>query len=136
MANIDAEQAVRAVIEGVTEALRTGDAERLDSLLSDRPGSTHIGTDPGEWFSKAQLLAGINEAMSVGNDQVRAEVDDLTVHVVGDVAWAEGRGRFVNSQGGARDIRTTGVFVRDDGEWKSAQSHASIGVRNEEMFAS
>jgi SnoaL-like domain len=28
----------------------------------------------------------------------------------------------------------TGVFVREDGEWKVAQSHASIGVPNADIF--
>jgi uncharacterized protein (TIGR02246 family) len=136
MVDLDAEREIRAVIVDVNEALASADAERLDSLLSDRPGCVHIGSDTKEWFSKAQLLAGIQQAMSVGSDQIKAEVGDLTVHVFGDVAWAEGTGRFVNSQGGARQVRMTGVFVRDDGRWKSAQSHASLGVPNEEMFSS
>jgi ketosteroid isomerase-like protein len=130
-----AEQDIRGVIEGVIEALRSADARRLDSLLSDRPGCLHIGSDPIEWYSKAQILGGINESMSVGNDQVRAEAGAMDVHVVGDVAWAEGRGRFVSSQGAARPFRMTWVFARDDGQWKSVQSHTSIGIPNQEMFA-
>ena len=136
MSDTAAEQDIRAVVEAINEALRTADAQRLDSLLSDRHGCMHIGSDPSEWFSKDQLLAGINEAMSVGDDQVRAEIGAMDVHVVGDVAWAEGRGRFVSSRGSAREVRMTGVFARDDGQWKSVQSHASIGVPNEQMFRS
>ena len=136
MSDTAAEQDIQAVIEAINEALRTADAQRLDSLLSDRPGCVHIGSDPSEWFSKDQLLAGVNEAMSAGDDQVRAEIDTVDVYALGDVAWAEGRGRFVSSRREARDVRMTGVFVRDNGQWKSVQSHASIGVPNQQMFGS
>jgi ketosteroid isomerase-like protein len=134
MPDSEVELEVRAVIDGITEALQAADAKKLDALLSDRPGSTHIGSDPREWLTKDQLLAGISEAMSVGEVQVGVEIGDVAVHVLGDVAWAEGTGKFTNGQGEERAVRTTGVFVREGGGWRSVQSHASIGVRNEEMF--
>jgi ketosteroid isomerase-like protein len=134
MTQTDDERAVRAVTDEITDALHGADAEKLDSLLSDLAGCTHIGTDPGEWWSKAKFLEEIGQAMGVGESLVRAEHGDIVVHVLGDVAWVEGTGKFVNDQGAERPIRTTGVFVRDGGAWKSAQSHASIGVANEDMF--
>lgn len=128
------EKEIRAVIEQTIEALNEGDASKLDSLLSDRPGAIHIGTDPGEEWTKQKLLTSIKEAMSVGGSQIRAKHDELHVHVEGDVAWTEGTGRFVNEKGAQRAIRTTGVLVREDGRWKVAQTHASMGVPNEEIF--
>jgi hypothetical protein len=46
----------------------------------------------------------------------------------------EGRGRFTTAGGGERPVRMTGVFVREDGQWKMVQSHASIGVPNGDIF--
>jgi ketosteroid isomerase-like protein len=136
MSESDDEQEVLTVIESMTDALNTGDAEKLDSLLSDRARTAYIGTDPSEWWTKQQLVAGIREAMSVGEGQVRAEQGETFVHVLGDVAWTEGLGKFTNGAGAERAIRLTGVFVREDGQWKAVQSHASIGVANENIFDS
>jgi ketosteroid isomerase-like protein len=129
-----AEKEIRDAVDQMSEALHAGDAAQLDSLLSDRSGTICIGTDPGEWWTKQQLVASIKEAMSVGDSQIRAEHDEVHVHVEGDVAWTDGTGRFVNENGTQRATRMTGVFVREGGRWKATQLHASIGVPNEEMF--
>jgi len=129
-----AEKEIRAVIDEMTGALNEGDATKLDSLLSDRPGAIHLGTDPRERWTKQQLLTSITQAMSVGGSLVRAEHDEFHVDVDGDVAWTEGTGRFLNEKGAQRAFRMTGVLVREGGRWKVAQAHASIGVPNEEMF--
>ena len=129
-----AEQEIGAVIKKMMDALNEGDATKLDALLSDRPGAIHIGTDPSERWTKQQLLANIKEAMSVGGNEVRAEHDEVHVDVEGDVAWTEGTGKFVNESGAQRAVRITGVLVREGGEWKVTQAHASIGLPNEELF--
>lgn len=64
-----------------------------------------------------------------GGDEIQAVADDVNVHVQGDVAWVEGRGRFTTAGGGERPVRMIGVLVREDGQWKAVQSHASIGGR-------
>jgi len=128
------EKEIRSVIEETTDALNEGDATKLDLLLSDRSGAIHIGTDPGERWTKQQLLSNIKEAISVGGNQLRAELDEIHVDIDGDLAWTEGTARFVNEKGAQRAVRITGVLVREGGRWKLAQSHASIGVPNEELF--
>ena len=136
MADPDVEKEVQLVTERIVEALNSSDAEALAPLLSDRVGSVHIGSDPQEWWTKQQLVDGIRTAMEAGGDQVRAEVTETSVHSLGDVAWTEGRGRFVNADGQEREVRITGVYVREGGAWRAAQSHASIGVGNDEIFRS
>jgi hypothetical protein len=69
-----------------------------------------------------------------GADEIQAVADDVDIHVQGDVAWAEGRWRFTRAGGGERSVRMTGVFVCEDGQWKVVQSHASIGVPNDDIF--
>ena len=71
---------------------------------------------------------------SAAGDDIRAVADDIDVHVQGDIAWVEGRGRFTRADGAERPVRMTCVLVREDGRWTVAQSHASIGVPNADIF--
>ena len=132
MPGTGAEDEVRALLSQLLEAQNAGDSERVRVLLSGRPGAVHIGTDGEEWWTSAQVADAV--AAVGGADDIQAVADDVRVHVQGDVAWAEGRGRFTTAAGGERPVRMTGVFVREDGRWKIAQSHASIGVPNAEIF--
>ncbi len=124
---------IRKVLDEMLEALNTGDAGRLRIVLSERPDAVHIGTDAEEWWTSKLLL----DAAAVdvhGENDVRAVADDLDMHVHGDIAWIEGRGRFTRADGAERPVRMTGVLVREDGQWKVVQSHASIGVPNADIF--
>jgi uncharacterized protein (TIGR02246 family) len=132
MARSGAQDEVRAVLGELIEAQNAGDAERVRSMLSERPDAVHIGTDAEEWWTSKQWVDDV--AAADGGDDIRGVVDDIDIHVQGDVAWAEGRGRFTNAGGGERPVRMTAVLVREDGEWKVAQSHASIGVPNADIF--
>jgi uncharacterized protein (TIGR02246 family) len=126
----DAEE-VRAAVSEMIDALNAGDAGRLRPLLSQRTDAVHIGTDAEEWNTSKEIL---NE-MAVGSDgDVQVVADDLNVHVQGDVAWVEGRGRFTNRSGAQRQVRMTSVLVREYGRWTLVQSHASIGVPNADIF--
>ena len=124
---------VRATVGELIDAQNAGDAERLRSLLSERPDAMHIGTDAGEWWTSKELFDAA--ATDGGDDDIQVVTDDLHVHVQGDVAWVEGRGRFTNRSGGERPVRMTGVLVREHGRWAMAQSHASIAVPNADIFS-
>lgn len=132
MAGSGARDEIRAVFDQLVDAQNAGDAQRTRELMSQRPGAVHIGTDTGEWWTATQLVDEV--AAAGGGDDVQVVADGLDVHVQGDVAWAEGRGRFTRAGGGERPVRLTGVFVREDGQWKLVQSHSSIAVPNAEIF--
>ena len=123
---------VRAAVGEMIDAQNAGDAERLRSLLSERPDAVHIGTDAGEWWTGKELLGDLADG---GDGDIQVVADDLDVHVQGDVAWVEGRGRFTNRGGGERPVRMTGVLIRERGRWTMAQSHASIAVPNDDIFS-
>ena len=123
---------VRAAIGEMIDAQNSGEAERLRSLLSERPEAVHIGTDADEWWTSKELL---DDAAAGGDSDVHLVADDLHVHVHGDVAWVEGRGRFTNRDGGERPVRITGVLIREHDRWTLAQSHASIAVPNADIFS-
>ena len=132
MAGTGPQGEIRKVFDEMLEAQNAGDAVRLRSMLSERPDAVHIGTDAEEWWTSKQVLDAT--AATGGGDDIRAVADDIGIHVQGDIAWVEGRGRFTHAGGGERPVRMTGVFVREDGQWKVVQSHASIGVPNADIF--
>jgi ketosteroid isomerase-like protein len=125
---------IRAALGEMIDAQNAGDAERLRPLLSERPDAVHIGTDAGEWWTSKKLLDDLASGGD-GDGDVQLVADDLDVHVQGDVAWVEGRGRFTNRSGGERPVRMTGVLIREHGQWAMVQSHASIAVPNAELFS-
>ena len=132
MAGTGAQDEVRKVFDEMLEAQNAGDAGRLRSMLSERPDAVHIGTDAEEWWTSTQVVDAV--AAAGGGDGIRAVADDIDIHVQGDVAWAEGRGRFTSAGGGERPVRMTCVLIRENGQWKVVQSHASIGVPNADIF--
>ena len=131
MAGTGARDQVRKVIDETLEAQNAGDAARLRSMLSERPDAVHIGTDAEEWDTSNQV---VDAAAAVGGDDIQAVADEFDIHIQGDVAWAEGRGRFTRAGGGERPVRMTCVLIRENGQWKVVQSHASIGVPNADIF--
>lgn len=123
---------IRAALDQMIEAQNAGDAEGVRSMLSERPDGVHIGTDAEEWWTSKQVADTV--AAAGGVDDIQAVADDIETHVHGDVAWAEGRGRFTSAGGRERPVRMTAVLVQEDGQWKVVQSHASIGVPNADIF--
>jgi ketosteroid isomerase-like protein len=132
MAGTEPQDEVRKALDEMIEAQNAGDAERLRSMLSERPDAVHIGTDAEEWWTSKQVIDAA--AAADGGDGIRVVADDTDIHVQGDIAWAEGRGCFTRADGAERPVRVTGVLVREDGRWKVVQSHASIGVPNADIF--
>ena len=132
MAGTGPQDEVRKVLDEMIEAQNAGDTGRLRSMLSERPDAVHIGTDAEEWWTSGQVVDAV--AAASGGDDIRAVADDIDVHIHGDIAWAEGRGRFTRADGAERPVRMTGVLVREDNQWKVVQSHASIGVPNADIF--
>lgn len=123
---------VRAVLDEMIDAENAGDAGRLRRTLSERPDAVHIGTDASEWWTSKEVVDDVAASAEGG---IRVVADDIGIHVLGDVAWAEGQGRFTNPGVGERPVRMTAVLAREDGRWKAVQSHASIGVPNADIFS-
>jgi hypothetical protein len=59
----------------------------------------------------------------------------LQAYREGSVGWAIDRDASFRLPDGTQiPFRNTCVFVQEDGEWKAIHLHASIGIRNEEIF--
>jgi ketosteroid isomerase-like protein len=132
MAGTGAQDEIRAVFDQLLEAQNAGDAEGVRARLPERPDAVHIGTDADEWWTSEQIVDAV--AAAGGADQIQAAADDVVIHAQGDAPWVEGRGRFTTAGGGERPVRMTGVFAREDSQWKMVQPHASIGVPNDDIF--
>jgi ketosteroid isomerase-like protein len=126
---------VRSTVDRLVAAINDGDVETLRAVMLDDPDCIHIGSDASEWWTASEFLSSATDVNT--SHDVKAETTQVSVHVKGDVAWFEGKGRFANSSGGKRDIRVTGVFGRDEeNEWKALQLHVSIPVPNDQIFSS
>ena len=73
------------------------------------------------------------ESTPEGELGVRVRLDDVKAFREGSVGWAAGAWVFRDG-GQARPVRLTAVLHDEDGDWKTVQSHASIGVPNEQML--
>ena len=121
---------LRDVVLRLYEAFSRGDADLMERLTSRREGLVFIGTDPGEWLED---LAGIRRLVQAqAGAGITVVPGEVRAYREGPVGWVADRGTFRLPHGGDVPFRLTAVFLREDGEWKLIQEHASIGVSNEE----
>ena len=114
------EQQVMAAREAVRTAAAAKDAGKLRALYAADFTHTHTtGKVDGRDARIMSLLAG-EPVIEL------ARVEELTIRVLhADTAVLTGRSPIQRSDGGARDVRWMQVYVRMDGEWKLAASHAT-----------
>lgn len=126
---------VRSAVRRYYEAIAAGDAQAMEQLFSRQGGTLLIGTDPNEWWADYDTAMGAwkaqFEAMG-GGFPIKAS--DPQVYSEGSVGWFADRPTINMPNGTEIAMRLTGVMHKDGGEWKLVQSHASIGVPNEEAL--
>ena len=132
MATTAIEAAVRDAVDDLLTSMNVGDTEGLRRRLSADPAAVHIGSDPEEWWSSEEVVSSFGNVPASG---VRATVEELTVHPIGeDAAWFVSKGRFVG-EGIDVPVRISGVAAREDDRFVFVHSHASVGIPNDELFA-
>ena len=131
MAVADEERRVLAVLHEMLDAQELGAMGRVLATLSSRPEAAHMATDGVKWETSWEAAQAVT---AVPGDGMRMVPDHFTIHIQGGVAWAEGIARISNRSGAERVVRMTYVFVREQGEWVIVQSHASLPVRDAEIF--
>ena len=131
MAVADEERRVLAVLHEMLDAQELGAMGRVLATLSSRPEAAHMPTDGAKWETSWEVAQAVT---AVPGDGMRMVPDHFTVHIQGGVAWAEGVARINNRSGAERPVRMSYVFVREQGEWVIVQSHASLPVRDAEIF--
>jgi excisionase family DNA binding protein len=124
---------LKAVVLRFYEAMASGDATAIARMTSREPGVLAIGTDPHEWWSGYDAVVQVFEVQMVdwqgGIPIVAGEIEAFSEGAVGCVA---DRPTLHLPDGTNVPLRLTAVLHIEKGEWKFVQSHASIGVLNEE----
>jgi adenylate cyclase len=116
------------------DALSRADAEAVAGFFTSRDGVTLIGTDPEEWWVGHSTIAKIWEAQLGEVGGIGVEGAEPMGYARGDVGWMADRPTLVLGGEMRIPLRITAVWEREDGTWKVAQWHASIGVPNDETF--
>jgi hypothetical protein len=115
-------------------ALERNDLAFIEERTSRADGVVAIGTDPDEYARDfetiMQLMA---DSTPDAGPQVRISIDQIRGYEEGDIGWSDATGRFEHG-GAAVPVRITDVVRREDGIWRSVQTHASIGVPTAHMF--
>jgi hypothetical protein len=120
------------VLRRIYAAVSDGDETTLMQAVSTSDGLVFIGTDPDEWFDDTTSVRNMLKAQAEAG--VRVRPGPIAAFEEGTVGWVADQGVFVLPDDSEVPFRITGVFHREDGEWKMVQEHASIGVRNEEAL--
>jgi len=123
---------VAAATQKFYDALSAGDADTATAVLSTTDGALMIGTDPDEWITDQRAIVDLFTAQVGAGVKVRS--GDIQAYEEGSVGWVADRSTFILPDGSEVPVRVTAVFHQEHGQWRMIQSHASLGVSNEEAM--
>lgn len=121
------EEAIRLLVENWAEAVRTKNAEQVDSYFTDDAVRYYLAPPLVAEGSQKELAA---EWYATFKGGIGYEILDLKIHVGGDIAYSTS----LNHMSGARtDGTTTDLWVREtmgfrkhDDHWCIAHEHESV----------
>ena len=122
---------VEDFVRRMLDRWQSGDAASVEQWLAS--DVTVIGTDPDEWWSGREKVAQSFRQQLEATGGFPLEAGDPEGYASGDVGWFATRFSFTFPGMPEIPTRLTGVVVREDGDWRAAQLHVSIGVSNEEV---
>lgn len=99
-----------------------GDMATFDRVFTSEQALLIIGTAPHEWVEGRE-----NATSAWGMEGVGLEAGDPEAWERGPVAWAADRPSFVFGET-RMPIRIMAVMVEEDGEYRVATAHFSVGV--------
>jgi hypothetical protein len=124
------EQLVVAWFEGASG----GDASLVDAHVSSLDGTRLIGSDPGELFSGGSAVAQfLRSEVEGAGGKATFSPTDVEAFSEGTVGWATTTVTITMPDGRFVSPRWSAVFHMEDGVWKFVQTHASIGIANEDI---
>jgi ketosteroid isomerase-like protein len=125
---------LRELMLGFYDALANGDVAFVERHFSGDADARAIGTDPQEWWSGPRVVEVFKEQVQAMGGRMPLRPGEPEAYVEGSVGWVADQTVFILPDGGELPFRVTCVLHREDGDWKFVQSHASVGVANEEAF--
>ena len=115
-------------------AASLGDSTIVQRHVSPGAAVRLIGSDPTEWLQGGQDVAGfLTGEVEGGAGNVRFAPSETEAYEEGTVGWAATRLTITLPDGKRVTPRWTSVFHREDDVWKFVQTHASIGVANDQV---
>ncbi len=122
------------IVKAWFQAASSGDSSFVDKHVSPGDGTRLIGSDPDEWLSGGDAVAGFlkGEVQSAGG-AVRFTPSDTEAWSEGTVGWATTRLTITMTDGRSISPRWSAVFRKEDSVWKFVQTHASIAVPNDQI---
>lgn len=125
---------IEQVLRDTLDAMVHSDVDEIGRRTSRDACVLSIGSDASEWAEGYdEIMRLFRESTPEGELGVRVGLNDVKGFFEGSVGWAAGNGYF-EIGGGRVPVRLTAVLHKEDGDWKAVQSHASIGVPNEQML--
>ena len=119
------------------KASATGDLSFFNRHLSRKEGAQFIGTTSNEWWEGLEALreAARTQSEAIAGSGLQIVGGQPQAYSEGNVGWVIDRNASFRLPDSTQiPFRNTGVFRREDGEWKLVHGHTSIGVRSEECF--
>ena len=127
---MDAEAAVRAVIEARIEAMRRKDAAAAIALLTPDITAFELAPPLALRGEAARDEEGLRAWFSVWDGGIEIELRDLVVECGGDIAIAHSLNRLSGTRKDGVEVdfwmRSTLGFRRIDGAWKISHGHTSL----------
>jgi hypothetical protein len=115
-------------------ALGRGDLAWVEEHTSRADGTVTIGTDPDEYARDFDTIMRLMaDSTPDAGPQIRIAIEDVRGYEEGDIGWSDATGRFEHD-GASVPVRITDVARREDGVWRSVQTHASVAVPTAHMF--
>lgn len=125
---------IEKLVERWFEAASSGDASLVDELVSREQGSRLIGSDPAEVLKGGEAIASfLRGEVSNSGGQAKFTPDSTEAFEEGTVGWASTQLTITLPDGGHISPRWTAVFHREGDSWKFVQTHASIGIPNQDI---
>jgi|SRR5215207_5374641 len=127
---------LRDLMLRIYEAINTGDLSFFERHVSRQEGAVFVGSDPNEWWEGFETFVKAIRAQEEAMESrgLRIVPGQIQAYREGRIGWVIDRDSFRLSDGTEVPFRDSAVFVQEDGEWKLVHAHASIGVRNEEIW--
>jgi len=111
-----------------------GDPSLVNTHVSPDPAVRLIGSDPDEYLAGGEVIREfLLGEVEGGAGAVRFEPTDVEGFVEGTVGWATAKLTITLPDGGQVFPRWSAVLHDDDGTWRFLQTHASIGVPNDQV---
>jgi hypothetical protein len=123
-----AEDEIRRRLLAVGPAVQRGNVTALASALAPHTDVSIIGPEDGEVLATStELLTSLTKL--AGGEPLMARTMAVTVSPRMDVAWFQSELASAVEAADDTEIRFSGVFIREEGEWRLVQGHLSQSIK-------